>query len=127
MPPVRPKVRPDLAVVELDGEAIVYDDQARKLHHLNPTATIVLSLRDGRSTIPELSGEIAEAFGLPRDEVERQVRTLLRQFRKELFLDGPVANGAKASTNGKRPVKPAARRNGTRVQPKRSPRERAKR
>jgi len=114
-------------VEELDGEAIVYDDRARKLHHLNPTATIVLSLCDGRSTIPELSGEIADAFRLPRDEVERQVRTLLRQFRKEAFLDGPSPNGVKVSTNGERPAKPAGRRNGTRVKPKRSPSERAKR
>ncbi len=100
MPPVKPKVRADLAVVELHGEAIVYDDRSRRLHHLNPTATIVFSLCDGRSTIPELSGDIAQAFGLPPDEVERQVRALLRQFRKEEFLDRPAPRRVKESPNG---------------------------
>lgn len=126
MPPVKPKVRADLAMVELDGEAIVYDDRGRKIHHLNPTATIVFGLCDGSSTIPELSGEIAQAFGLPQAQVERQVRALLRQFRKEEFLDPPARTGEKASPNGSRPVR-AAGGNGTRAGAKRSTKERTKR
>ncbi len=102
MPPVKPKVRADLGVVEIDGEAIVYDEKGRTLHHLNPSATLVFGLCDGRSTIPELSSEIAEAVGLPSDQVERQVRGLLRQFRKQAFLDGRTTNGA-------RPTNPPSR------------------
>jgi Coenzyme PQQ synthesis protein D (PqqD) len=112
---MKPKTRAELTVVELDGEAIVYDDETRRIHHLNPTATIVFNLCDGQSTIAELSGEIADAFNLEQSEVERQVRTLLRLFRKERFLEGSPLNGEAVSSNGKRSSRPAARRNGTRT------------
>ena len=47
MPLVKPKARDDLTVVELDGEAVIYDEETTELHHLNPTATIVFALCDG--------------------------------------------------------------------------------
>ena len=62
------------------------------LHHLNPTATIVFGLCDGTSTIPDMSAEISEAFEVPADEVETQVRTLIRRFRKANLLT-PSASG----------------------------------
>jgi Coenzyme PQQ synthesis protein D (PqqD) len=112
MPPVKPKVRADLAVVEVDGEAIVYDDRGKRLHHLNPTATIVFGLCDGRSTIPELSGDIAEAFGLPPQDVERQVRALLRQFRQQEFLE-PQRASAEVAPNGRKGSSARSGGNGT--------------
>jgi hypothetical protein len=119
VPPVKPKVRADLAVVDVDGEAIVYDDRGKRLHHLNPTATIVFGLCDGRSTIPELCGDIAEAFGLPPLDVERQVRSLLRQFRQQEFLE-PQGGSANATSNGSTRVKAKTGGNGTRSVKKRS-------
>ena len=88
--PMKPKVRNELAVVELDGEAVIYDEESGDLHHLNPTATIVFSLCDGTATVKELSSEIATAFGVPLDDVELQVRALLRQFRKSDLLQGDL-------------------------------------
>jgi PqqD family protein of HPr-rel-A system len=103
LPAVKPKFRQDLTVVELDGEAVIYDDESGELHHLNPTATIVFNLCDGTATIKELSAEIAAAFSQPADEVERQVRTLLREFRKVNLLDGNLMDGKspKGKKNGK--------------------------
>lgn len=88
MPAMKPKMREDLAVVELDGEAVIYDDRNGELHHLNPTATIVFSICDGSATVKELSAEISREFGVSEDEVERQIRALLREFRKAELLDG---------------------------------------
>lgn len=96
----KPKVRSDVSVVELEGEAVIYDDETRQVHYLNRTATIVYKLCDGNSTIKELSGDIADAFSLPAEQVERQVRTLIRSFREAGFLDEPAAEKT-ASTNGK--------------------------
>lgn len=92
---IRPRARSDLTVVELDGEAVVYDDRNGNLHHLNPTATIVFSLCDGTATAGELSLEIAEAFGQPAAEVEAQVRRLLRRLRREGMLE-PAGSGGRA-------------------------------
>ena len=91
MPLARPKVRPDLTIVELDGEAVVYDEDTTDLHHLNPTATVVLGLCDGESTLKEISTDISLAFGAPIEEVEPQVRNLIRNFRQVKLLVPPRA------------------------------------
>ena len=80
-------------MVELDGEAVVYDERSGELHHLNTTATLVFDLCDGTASVKELSADLAEAFQVPPDEVERQVRALLRRFRKAGLLDGGSATG----------------------------------
>jgi PqqD family protein of HPr-rel-A system len=90
----RPRVRVDLTIVVLDGEAVVYDDVSGELHHLNPSATVVFGLLDGTATIRELAGDVADAFGLAPEEIERQIRTLVRQFRKLGLLDVPVGRDA---------------------------------
>jgi PqqD family protein of HPr-rel-A system len=88
VPAVRPRVRGDLTVVVLDGEAVVYDEASGELHHLNASATIVFELLDGTSTIRELATDVADAFGRPPQEIETQVRTLVRQFRRLGLLSG---------------------------------------
>jgi coenzyme PQQ synthesis protein D (PqqD) len=121
MPPLRPKVRSDLSVVEIEGEAVIYDEQTDKIHYLNRTATIVFNLCDGLSTIPQFSGEIAESFSLTPGEVERQVRSLIRNFREAGFLEGPASKQATAS-NGSRSSKGG--RKSTKSPPKRTNRSR---
>ena len=93
MAAVKPKVREDLAVVEIDGEAVIYDERTGDLHHLNPTATIVLGLCDGTATVKEFSFDIAEAFGVPAADVERQVRALLRDLRKAGLMENGRGDG----------------------------------
>jgi hypothetical protein len=80
-------VREGLTVVELDGEAVVYDEETMDLHHLNPTATIVFRLCDGTETISQIAGDISAAFAVPLEEVEPQIRGLLRRFRKAKLLE----------------------------------------
>jgi hypothetical protein len=100
MPTLKPKVRSDLTVAELEGEAVIYDDETRQVHYLNQTATIVFNLCDGGSSIKELSADIADAFSLRQGEIEPQVRTLIRSFREAGFLEGSTTPPA-ASRNGK--------------------------
>jgi PqqD family protein of HPr-rel-A system len=84
--PLRLRPRDDLTVVEIDGEAVVYDDATGDLHHLNPTATVVFSLCDGSVTARDLSAEIADAFGEPVEEIQRHVRGVLRRLREQNLL-----------------------------------------
>jgi PqqD family protein of HPr-rel-A system len=88
VPALKPKTRADLAVVELDGEAVIYDETTGNLHHLNPTATIIFNLFDGTSTVKELAGLIEDEFQIPSQEVERQIRDLIKEFRQAGLLDG---------------------------------------
>lgn len=84
----RPRVRDDLAVVELDGEAVIYDERNGDLHRLNPTATVVFSLLDGSATLEELARDLAEAYSIHVQEVEGQLRTLVVQFAESHLLVG---------------------------------------
>lgn len=77
---MRPAVRSDLTIVELDGEAVVYDEASGELHHLNPSATIVLTLCDGTATVDEMAAWIAEASGVDPAEIADQVRTTIDRF-----------------------------------------------
>ena len=70
-------------MIELDGEAVVYDEGTGNLHHLNETATLVFSLCDGTGTARDLSVDIAHAYGIGVDEVEPQVRALLRTLKRQ--------------------------------------------
>lgn len=96
MPAMKPRAREDLAVVELEGEAIIYDEQTARLHHLNPTATMIFGMCDGTATVKELSADIANVYGLAPPEVERQVRALLRELRtSDLLEEGKQSVGKK--------------------------------
>ncbi|HEX9410533.1 MAG TPA: PqqD family protein [Actinomycetota bacterium] len=88
MAALKPKVREDLVVVEIDGEAVLYDPAEVLLHHLNPTAAVVLRLCDGSGTVRELSEDIADVLGMSTDKVLRQVRQVVSQFKQEGLLDG---------------------------------------
>jgi coenzyme PQQ synthesis protein D (PqqD) len=112
VPLLKPKVRSDLTVVEMEGEAVIYDEQTGQIHYLNRTATIVFNLCDGGSTIKEFSTEIAEAFTLSREEVERQVRSLIRSFRKAGFLEDAGTSRGTPSSNGSGPQEAAPKGTG---------------
>jgi hypothetical protein len=84
----RPRVRDDLTVVELDGEAVIYDDRNGDLHRLNPTATLVFSLLDGSSTVDELARDLGEAYSKPVGEIGGQLRSLVLRFGESHLLVG---------------------------------------
>lgn len=77
---LRPRVRADVTVTELDGEAVIYDERSGDLHHLNGSATLVLGLCDGSTTLEEMSIAIADAFERPLREVSGQVSGVLAQL-----------------------------------------------
>jgi PqqD family protein of HPr-rel-A system len=87
--PLRPLVRTDITVTELDGEAVIYDERSGDLHHLNAPATLVLGLCDGTATVEEMSAAIAEAFQRPVGEVTAQVADLIEGLRGSRILDDP--------------------------------------
>jgi hypothetical protein len=63
MLPERPVQAEGLEVHEVDDGLVVYQSQPECVHHLNSTAALVFDLCDGSSTVPEISGQLAGAFG----------------------------------------------------------------
>ena len=88
MLPIRPRVRDDVAVVEIDGELVVYDERNGELHHLNPSASLVFQLLDGTATMRELAGEIARTVDASPERVEAEIRMVQRYLRRAGLLDG---------------------------------------
>ena len=60
---------PAAYTVEMDGEAVILDEEADRLHVLNATATLVWQCLDGVSTIEEICVDLAEGLGVPYDQV----------------------------------------------------------
>ena len=83
----RPKVRTDLTVVELDGEAVVYDAESMDVHRFNPSATVILGLLDGSATLDELAADISDVFGQTQEEVRAQLDELVRQLDEGHILE----------------------------------------
>ena len=91
----RPLLREDLAIVELDGEAVIYDEATADLHHLNPTATSILWLCDGSATIAESISQMADAYGVSASDIAGEVRGVLEEFgRRGLLQEGPGSDDA---------------------------------
>jgi hypothetical protein len=91
VPRAKPRAWAELAVAEIDGEAVVYDEALHRLHHLNHSAALVLELCDGRTTVVEMAEEIGDVFEMDAREVEGLIRPLLGQLREEGLVEGKAA------------------------------------
>ena len=89
---VKPRSRSDVAVVGIDGEAVVYDVASRRLHYLNHSAALVFGLCDGHTTIAEMAEAIGEAYDMHPSEVDGQIRPLLSELRKLGLVEGKAAD-----------------------------------
>jgi hypothetical protein len=78
----------DAYVVEIDGEAVVLDERANRLHHLNHTATLIWNCLDGEIDVGGLAREIGEELDLPVDEVLTDTLAVVRELGAEGLLAG---------------------------------------
>lgn len=79
--------RSDLAAVELDGEAVIYDDANRRLHRLNAPATILWNCLDGAASLRQIAGDIAETLGADATSVLSDIVTVAKQLVAEGLLE----------------------------------------
>lgn len=92
-PDYRPLRSADVLELDMGDGAILYDNDARLVHHLNPSATLIWHLCDGSGSAEDLARDIAEEFGLDPGTVGDQVRTVIA----ELDALGLVEDGRAAS------------------------------
>lgn len=79
-PPANPRAADDLEISAIeDGLAVL---QGERVHHLNHTAGLVLTLADGTMTADQIADEIGRLFTLdaaPTDEVTTCLADLERE------------------------------------------------
>lgn len=73
----RPRRRPQIAWVQLDGEAVLYDEESGDVHVLNPTGAIVWECLDGSITVAEVVGDLEAAYGDTTGTIRRDVMQLV--------------------------------------------------
>jgi hypothetical protein len=83
-----------VVAVELDGEAVLYDEEANTVHVLSPTATIVWNLLDSRSDVGSLSNDLAWAYGVEPERMQADVLAAVREFGRKGLLQGVEADPA---------------------------------
>lgn len=64
---------PHLEWIEIEGEAIAWNDDDGELHRLDPIATLVFRLCDGTVDLGRTAADLAEAFRQPVPTVEADV------------------------------------------------------
>lgn len=78
----RPVAADDLDVHETDDGLIVYQESKDRVHHLNPTAAVILELCDGTKDTEQIARELAALFGLdepPLTETKSGIEELTRE------------------------------------------------
>jgi Coenzyme PQQ synthesis protein D (PqqD) len=58
----RPMARDGLDLTETEDGLIVYDQTTDRVHHLNPTAAVILSLCNGTMTVEEIAHHVGRLF-----------------------------------------------------------------
>jgi hypothetical protein len=74
-------------MVTIDGEGVIYDPAAERVHVLNSTAALVWQLLDGRSSLADLASTIAVASGEEERVVLRGILELVAGLAREGLLE----------------------------------------
>lgn len=82
-----PQPADGLDIHEVADGLVVYDPAADRVHYLNPTASIVLSLCDGTHDEQQLADLVGAAFQLDEPPVA-EVQACIAQLRTEGVLRG---------------------------------------
>lgn len=78
-PPTR---RSDLTTRVIDGEAVIVDRSAGKIHHLNATAISIWQFCDGNRTIAEIAALVAASFDAESGRILADVTGTVANLRQ---------------------------------------------
>ena len=102
---------PDRIETVVDGQLLVFDPGRGSAHLLNPSAALVLTSVDGRSTVSDIADTLSRETGVERDTIARDVTdvlgTLVQGGLVTWFFHDPAAPVETPTTRV--PTAPAAR------------------
>jgi hypothetical protein len=82
----RPRRADEIEINPVEDGLVVYDPRRDRVHHLNPTASVVLELCTGEIDIDEIVSLVQAAYDLD-EPPEREVGDCLRQLRDEGLVE----------------------------------------
>ena len=93
-----PQRKADLVAREVEGEALILDRSAGKVHQLNVTAAYIWGRCDGRSSILEVASGLASEFVVDTEVARRDVAKTVGEFEKLGLLMTQDADHASEQT-----------------------------
>ena len=81
----KPKRLEGLDVDQTDDGYVIYEPDKDRVHHLNPTAALILELCNGTNSVAGIAEALQEAFHLPEPPT-RMVEEVLTQMKGEGLL-----------------------------------------
>lgn len=82
----RPRRADEIEINPVEDGLVVYDPRRDRVHHLNPTASVVLELCTGEIDLDEIVSLVQAAYDLD-EPPEREVGDCLRQLRDEGLVE----------------------------------------
>lgn len=87
--PERPTPRSGVETAYLSPEAVLYDDDAGTVIHLNASAASIWMTLDGRLDAGGIASELSQVFDVPPDRLRPDIDAALRDFaRRNLIVEG---------------------------------------
>ena len=80
--------------VEIDGDAIVLDEEQNRLHLLNASAALVWACYDGAATLADIAHDLADATGVPLPGMVADVLAITRSLGVEGLVEDVVGDAA---------------------------------
>ena len=74
--------------VEIDGEAVLLDQGAERLHHLNATAALVWVCLDGVASLAQIAADLSAELDVPFETVLADTVVVIGQLGEEGLLAG---------------------------------------
>ena len=85
----RPTKKPSVISKKLGKETVLYDQETRAIHVLNPTGIMVWELCDGRHSPEDIERALRDEFRADeKDGILEDVRRILERFHSEGLLEG---------------------------------------
>ena len=85
--PEAPRKNARFELVELAGEAVLYDTDRHDVVYLNPWAVLVWHLCDGERTVDDIIGLLVAAYPDSEQAVRLDVPALIADLRRHGALD----------------------------------------
>jgi len=82
-----------------DGALVVYLDE-QKLIELNPTAEEILAMTDGKRSLEELAGDVAQTHEIPVEDALEDIKDLFRQlYSWKILVKVPIRSNGSEKEN----------------------------
>jgi coenzyme PQQ synthesis protein D (PqqD) len=93
-----PRTRPHVLELDLEDGVILYDPDPSLVHHLNPSAAEIWWRCDGRRPVTSIETDLAETYGVPIDQMRKEVRPAITRFESlGLVEDVSIEEGPSTS------------------------------